>query len=141
MSAFYDASRALFAALTSAAPKVAMDVVDDGKIASLRALVAQLDEKQQALEKAVTDLQNSGETNDDLSHALLVATFDFTATQQLLLLAIDGKEEIVADAKALDDLTEKLEAIGTSTKELTDTIGKVASVLDLVGKVTKLATA
>lgn len=115
-----------------------LHAADPGRIEALRALKDRLQKIAAAIEAALFDLQNDGRTDAGLSHALAIANHCAAGAAQLLVAALDGREEIRA---AIDDMqrsTTALEAIKTGTQDLIDHLDHVTGVLTTAGKALEL---
>ncbi|MCW4462716.1 hypothetical protein OK349_13450 [Sphingomonas sp. BT-65] len=118
-----------------------MHTADSGKIDALRALKDGLRGVAAALEAAVFDLQNSGQTNDQLSLALSIANHCAAGAAQMLVAALDGSEEIRAAVDAMEQSAEALGKIRTGTEELIEDLDNVTGVLTAAGQMLELIKA
>ncbi len=141
MTDLYETYQALYARTV---PLKAADVValapEPGEIAALRALKDALRRVAGAIEAAVFDLQNAGKTNARLSEALSLANHCAAGAAQLLVAALDNRQEIRAAIADMDGCTDQLDAIRKRTAALIEDIDHVTGVLDTAGRTLKLVT-
>ncbi len=142
MADLYEAFQSLFERLEHIERRghsaARLRAADPGQIDALRALKDGLQQTAAALEAAVFDLQNSSQTNAELSRALSIANHCAAGAAQLLVAALDEQEEIRAVIEDMKACTEALGKIKTSTQELINDIGQVTGVVETAGKVLEL---
>ncbi len=141
MASLYRAYRELFAQMDRRdRSALRREAADPARIEALRVLKDRLQQTASAIEAAVFELQNGGETNPALSRALSIANHCAAGAAQLLVAALDGGEQIRAASAQINAAADALDAIKANGRALIDRIDDVTGVLVTTGRMLELIT-